>query len=185
MIRQRPPGAAPVVQASAEDLPFDDNTFDAAMAVLTIHHWSDKARGLSEMRRVTRGPIVLLTFDPSHRDFWLLDYLPDLAALDDTQMPPMPAYEEWLGPVSITPVPIPHDCTDGFLCAYWRRPHAYLDPKIRQAISSFHAIENTSEGLARLEADLASGAWQERYAHLLGKGSIDAGYRLVTTRHQT
>ncbi|MEK6540892.1 MAG: class I SAM-dependent methyltransferase, partial [Pseudomonadota bacterium] len=132
MIRQRGASAAPAIQGAAEELPFDDKSFDAAMAVLTIHHWTDKAKGLSEMRRVTRGPIVLLTFDPAHRGAWLNDYFPELVTLDDGQMPRMDAYSKWLGTVDISPVPIPHDCSDGFLYAYWRRPEAYLDPLIRR-----------------------------------------------------
>ena len=148
MIRQRRhTAAARVVQGYAEDLPFDDKTFDAAMAVLTVHHWTDKAKGMQEMRRVTRGPVVILTFDPAHPGFWLADYVPELAALDDTQMPQMTDYEIWLGPVEITAVPVPHDCADGFLYAYWRRPAAYLDPRIRAAMSSFWALGDVSEAI--------------------------------------
>jgi len=138
----------------------------------------DVAAGLAEMRRVARGPIVLLTFDPAHRGAWLLDYLPELAELDDKQMPRMEDYERWLGPLEITPVPIPHDCTDGFLYAYWRRPAAYLDPRIRSGSSSFWAID-AAAGLARLAGDLESGAWERRYAHLLALDACDLGYRLV------
>ena len=179
MIRQRPAGAAPVVQGHAEDLPFDDKSFDASMAILTVHHWVDKAKGLREMRRVTRGPVVVLTYDSSVRGFWLADYFPQLVALDEAQMPRMTDYETWLGPVEISPIPIPHDCSDGFLCAYWRRPAAYLDPRVRAAISSFWALGDVSESLGRLEADLASGAWARRYAHLLALDECDCGYRLV------
>ena len=182
MIRQRAPSAAPVVQGRAEALPFEDDAFDASMAILTVHHWADRAKGLAEMRRVTQGRIVLLTFDPSHWGFWLADYIPDLVALDERQMPPMAEYRRWLGPVEVRPVPIPHDCTDGFLCAYWRRPRAYLDPKVRAAISSFHALGDVSDALARLDADLDGGAWFERYGGLLDLVAYDAGYRLVTTR---
>ncbi|GAB4392842.1 MAG: class I SAM-dependent methyltransferase [Kiloniellaceae bacterium] len=181
MIRQRRRAVARVLQGQAEDLPFGDQTFDAAMAILTVHHWSDKAKGLAEMRRVTRGPVVLLTFDPDHRGFWLADYLPELAALDDRQMPRMADYEAWLGPVEISPVPVPHDCLDGFLYAYWRRPEAYLDPRLRAAMSSFWALGDVSEALGRLAADLESGAWAQRYGDLLQRDSYDAGYRLVTT----
>ena len=127
MIRQRPPGAAPVVQATAESLPFADNSFDAAMAILTVHHWADKAQGLAEMKRVSRGPVVVLTFDPEHRGNWLTDYLPALIDLDERIMPPMSDYVGGLGAVDIAPLPIPYDCSDGFLYAYWRCPHAYLD----------------------------------------------------------
>lgn len=179
MIRQRRPATAAVVQGRAEDLPFADRSFDAAMAVLTIHHWSGQARGLAEMRRVTRGPIVLLTFDPAFRGFWLTDYIPGLVALDEAQMPRMSDYERWLGPVEISAVPIPHDCTDGFLSAYWRRPAAYLDPRVRAAMSSFWALGDVSEALGRLEKDLESGAWAERHGELLDRDSLDCGYRLV------
>lgn len=178
MIRQRKPGSAPVVQASADALPFEDGQFDAAMAVLTIHHWPDKAAGLREMRRVTRGPIVLLTFDPAHRP-WLTDYLPELARLDERQMPTKADYGAWLGPVRITPVPIPHDCVDGFLYAYWRRPEAYLDPRIRTGSSSFWAMKDAQDGLDRLAQDIRSGDWARRYAAILSQDTYDAGYRLV------
>jgi SAM-dependent methyltransferase len=178
MIRKRSPAAAKAIQASADDLPFEDETFDAAMAILTIHHWPDKEAGLREMRRVTRGRIVLLTFDPAHRP-WLTDYLPELAALDETQMPRLSDYGRWLGSVRITPVPVPHDCKDGFLYAYWRRPAAYLDARIRSGSSSFWAIENAEAGLQRLRQDLESGAWERRYAELLTLEEYDAGYRLV------
>ena len=181
MIRQRKAPAAAIVQGRAEDLPFADRSFDAAMAVLTVHHWSDQAKGLGEMRRVTRGPVVLLTYDPAFRGFWLADYLPGLVALDEAQMPRMSDYERRLGPVSVSPVPIPHDCTDGFLAAYWRRPAAYLDPRVRAAISSFWALGDVPEPLARLESDLASGAWAGRYGDLLDVDSLDCGYRLVVT----
>jgi SAM-dependent methyltransferase len=182
MIRQRGAGAAPVVRGLAEDLPFRDKSYDASMAVLTVHHWTDKAKGLAEIRRVTRGPVVLLTFDPDHRGLWLLDYLPELAALDDAQMPRMADYQVWLGPVEIVPVPIPHDCTDGFLYAYWRRPAAYLDPRIRAGSSSFWALDNLTEGLERLARDLESGDWARRHADLLDLDAWDAGYRLVIAR---
>lgn len=182
MIRQRPSGAARVVQGAAEDLPFADESFDASMAILTVHHWADKAKGLAEMRRVTRGPIVLLTFDPAHRDAWLNDYFPELVTLDEAQMPRITDYESWLGPVQVSPVPVPHDCTDGFLYAYWRRPTAYLDERVRSGISSFWKIDNVEQGLRKLAGDLESGAWRRHYSDLLALDAYDAGYRLVTTR---
>lgn len=111
-----------------------------------------------------------------------MDYVPALATLDDAQMPRMTAYEEWLGPVEISAVPVPHDCTDGFLYAYWRRPAAYLDPRIRTAMSSFWALTDVSEGLGRLARDLETGAWAQRHSELLGLDECDVGYRLVTTR---
>ncbi len=181
MIRKRRPGTAPAIQALAERLPFADDAFEASMAILTVHHWPDRKAGLREMRRVTRGPLVLLTFDPSHRP-WLTDYLPELAELDDAQMPDIEDYARWLGPVEVTPVPIPQDCSDGFLYAYWRRPEAYLDARIRSGSSSFWAIRNTDVGLRELERDLATGEWRRRYADLLDLDEYDAGYRLVVSR---
>jgi SAM-dependent methyltransferase len=184
MIRQRRVPAAAIVQGRAEALPFADRSFDGAMAVLTVHHWSDRRKGLEEMRRVARGPVVVLTYDPSFRDFWLFDYIPQLVALDEAQMPPLADYEAWLGPVSIRPVPIPSDCTDGFLSAYWARPAAYLDPRVRAAMSSFWALGDVSGALARLESDLGSGAWAERHGELLGRDWLDCGYRLVVSNRR-
>lgn len=178
MVRKRGPNAAKAIQASAENLPFESDAFDAAMAILTVHHWADKQAGLAEMRRVTRGRIVLLTFDPSHRP-WLTDYLPQLAELDEAQMPAISDYREWLGPVKVTPLVVPHDCTDGFLYAYWRRPHAYLDPRIRSGSSSFWKIGDVAEGLERLKRDLDTGEWARRYRAIVSLESYDAGYRLV------
>jgi SAM-dependent methyltransferase len=179
MIRQRPPGAAPVVQASAEALPFADDSFDAAMATLTVHHWSDQRQGLAEMRRVATGPVVVLTFEPGHPGTWLGDYLPAIRALDATQAPPLALYREALGPIDVMPVPIPHDCADGFLYAYWRRPEAYLNPAVRAASSTFHVLPDLDAGLAKLAEDLASGAWHARYGDVLEQDAYDAGYRLV------
>jgi len=178
MIRKRGPTMAKAIQASAEDLPFDDDSFDASMAILTVHHWPDKAAGLQEMRRVTRGPIVILTFDPSHRP-WLTDYFPELVTLDEGQMPAMENYCRWLQKAWILPVPVPHDCTDGFLYAYWRRPGAYLDERVRSGSSSFWLIENSEAGVSKLRHDLETGEWERRYSSLLDLDEYDAGYRLV------
>jgi SAM-dependent methyltransferase len=178
MIRQRKPDAASAIEASAESLPFPDKSFDVSMAILTIHHWREKETGLREMRRVTRGPIVLFTFDPACRP-WLTDYLPELAVLDDERIPTMRDLERWLGPIKVTPVPIPHDCTDGFLYAYWKRPAAYLDPRLRAGSSSFWLMKGAQEGLDRLKLDLESGAWERRHAGLLQQDEYEAGYRLV------
>jgi SAM-dependent methyltransferase len=182
MIQQRSASKATVIHGSAEDLPFDDKSFDASMAVLTIHHWSDQERGVMEMRRVTGGKIVFLTYDPSFRGFWLADYFPALVTLDEGQMPQMANYEKWLGSVEVSAVPIPHNCTDGFLAGYWRRPAAYLDERVRAAMSSFWALGDVSEELTKLEADLNSGAWEQRYSSLLDLKELDCGYRLVETK---
>ncbi|WP_240616700.1 class I SAM-dependent methyltransferase [Sphingorhabdus sp. YGSMI21] len=182
MIGQRPPDAAKAYQGSAEAIPFADNQFDAAMAVLTVHHWSDFKAGLREMRRVAKGPLVILTFDPESHYFWLADYIPEIIALDQPIMPKLEAFERILGPCKVEVVPVPHDCTDGFLGAYWQRPHAYLDPEVRAAISTFAKLDNITNALTKLEQDLASGAWEERYGHLMELKNLDVGYRLVVAQ---
>lgn len=182
MIRQRPANDTVVIQTNAEKLPFQDDTFDVAMASLTVHHWSDVQKGLREMRRVTRGKIVIFTFDPLYSNFWLLDYLPEITRLDFRQMPQIADFETALGPVERISVPVPHDCTDGFLCAYWRKPAAYLDPNVRRSISVFSQIGDTGEPLKRLEADIESGQWARKYSKVLNQQSCDFGYHLVVTR---
>ena len=183
MIAQRAPGAAPAVMARAESLPFDEDSFDAAMAILTVHHWNDKAGGLCEMRRVAQRTVVILTYDPAHPGCWLNEYFPALRTLDEEQMPPIGFYEQVLGPVDITSVPVSADCSDGFLYAFWRRPEAYLDPDVRSGSSSFWKIPGIESGLARLDGDLASGEWHRRNGHVLELPELDLGYRLVHFRH--
>jgi len=181
MIAQRPEGAAPVVRAFAEELPFEDQSFDAAMVVLSDHHWSDHERGLTELRRVARR-VVLFTWDPvTTFESWLVsEYLPCFEEL----IPKGFRIEQTvagLGGARVEPVPIPHDCLDGFMHAYWRRPHAYLDPHVRAGISACALMERSclEEGVARLAADLESGAWERRHADLLGRDELDLGYRLL------
>jgi SAM-dependent methyltransferase len=184
MIRQRPPGSAPVVQASATALPFRDGAFDAALAVLTVHHWPDRARGLGELQRVARDRAVILTWEPDAARFWLVDdYFPALAALDRPIFDTLDDLRRILGPVEIQPLPIPHDCVDGFLGAHWRRPHAYLDPAVRGAISTFSKIGDVEPGLVRLRRDLEDGTWTRRYGHLATRSELDLGYRLVIAQH--
>ena len=179
MIAQRPAGAAPCVRASAESLPLESGAYDAAMAVLTIHHWSDWRAGLREMRRVARKRAVLLTFDVEASDFWLTrDYFPALAELDRAIMPKLGDLADELGAFEAAPVLVPHDCVDGFLGAYWKRPEVYLDPIARRSMSSFAKID-AAEGLLRLERDVANGAWRERNAALLELDALDVGYRLL------
>ncbi len=179
MIRQRPPGGREAVKGVAEAIPFPDDGFDAAMGVLTVHHWTDAEAGLAEMQRVARKRIVILTFDANAPFFWLADYIPALVALDKATMPPLSLFERVFSSARFETVPIPHDCTDGFLGAYWRRPAAYLDPRVRAAISSFAKITDVSDALSRLRADLESGRWEERYGHLLTQDALDIGYRLM------
>jgi Methyltransferase domain len=181
MIAQRPAGAAPVVRAHAEALPFADGSFDAAMAVLTDHHWGDRCAGLRELRRVARRAVVL-TFDPAFTDaFWLVaEYLPGFHELPGMTVDELAAC---LGGADIVPVPIPADCTDGFLGAFWRRPEAYLDPRVRAGISVFARVPpgEVDACVRALRADLESGAWRERHADLLGLDELDLGYRLLVS----
>jgi SAM-dependent methyltransferase len=178
MIGQRRGGAAPVVRACAEALPFADGSFAAALAVLTIHHWSDWRAGLREMARVARHRVVLFTWDPHSEGSWLGDYFPRLLEDDRRRFPTMGAIGAILGEIEVATVPIPHDCTDGFMGAYWRRPHAYLDPHIRGAISSL-ATGVADHSLAKLADDLRTGAWVRKHGHLLHREELDLGYRLV------
>jgi SAM-dependent methyltransferase len=178
MIAQRVPGSAPVVRAHAEALPFADGAFDASMAVLSDHHWPDRAGGLRELRRVAQRS-VLFTWDrDAVRDSWLVqDYLPQFAEAAASGLP-IRRIAELLGGARVHPVPIPADCADGFLHAYWARPEAYLDPRVRECISAFSLLD-ASAGLRRLEADLASGAWHERHGQLLELPELELGYRLL------
>ncbi|MEO8925748.1 MAG: methyltransferase domain-containing protein [Caulobacteraceae bacterium] len=179
MIGQRPPEAAPCARGSAEALPAEDGAFDAAMGVLTIHHWSNWRLGLREMRRVARHRTVLLTFDTESSNFWLTrDYFPELLTLDRQIMPSLDALAEELGAFEATPVLIPHDCSDGFLGAYWRRPEVYLDLISRRSMSSFAKIE-ADNGLDRLANDVKSGVWRKRNADILALDALDVGYRLL------
>lgn len=180
MICQRRVGSAPVVQASATDLPFRDAAFDAALAVLTVHHWPDLIRGLAELARVARRRVVIVTWDPAFSGFWLVeDYFPAIGAIDRQIFPSIEEFRRELGEVEVRPLLIPHDCPDGFLGAYWRRPHAYLDAGVRSAISTFSKIGDVDRGLPRLRSDLEDGTWARRYGHLLSQSELDLGYRLV------
>lgn len=182
MIRQRPATAAPVVQGTGEALPFPDAAFEAGMALLTVHHWPDPLAGLAELRRVTSGPIVAFTFDHEvHATQWLVtDYLPSMIELDTT-LPAPAEIAEALGGGVVDVLPIPHDCTDGFCHAWWRRPDAYLDPAVRAGISGIARLPAAvvEDAMARLADDLATGRWHAAHADLAGLDEIDAGYRLV------
>ena len=184
MIAQRPPGAAPAAQASAEAIPLPDGAVDVALAVLTIHHWGDLALGFREMRRVAARQVVL-TWDRAFADaFWLVrDYLPEAASIDAPRMPSIDRVVELLGgEATIETVPVPADCRDGFFCAFWRRPHAYLDPVVRAGMSNLALLGDAAlPGLARLADDLESGAWQARQADLLELDELDLGYRIVAS----
>ena len=183
MILQRPPGSAPAVRAVAEALPFPDAAFDAALAVLTVHHWTDWRRGIGELRRVARGPVAILTWDPGSRGFWLVEeYFPEIVVRDRSAFPTLAELAEALGGATAEPVPIPDDCSDGFLGAFWKRPHAYLEPAVRGAISALANVGADDPRLLHLEADLRDGAWERDHRELLTREELDLGYRLVVGR---
>lgn len=180
MIDQRDENSAPVIQATASALPFEDNSFDAALAILTIHHWDDQRLGLSELRRVARKRTVIFTWDPSFDNFWLTDYFPEILEIDKRIFPKVAEFYGEFGEVKVHRVEIPTDCTDGFLCAYWSRPHAYLDPAVRAGISTFSLISDVDIGLKKLESDLSNGVWESRYGKSKDLPALDLGYVLVT-----
>jgi SAM-dependent methyltransferase len=191
MVAQRPAGAAAVVRAVAEALPFAADEFDAALAVLTVHHWRDQAAGLAELRRISRRQVVLCFDLVVNRRNWLVtDYLPELGDLDDGRAPTPAWVAEALGGAGadgrVEVVPVPADCTDGFQNAYWQRPAAYLDPEVRACMSSLAVLDGevVERGLRRLADDLTNGAWQARHGHLLDLTELDAGYRLVVAQRR-
>lgn len=184
MLDQRPAGAAPAVEAVAEALPLHDDAVDAALAVLTVHHWSDVAAGVAEMRRVARRRAVFFTWWPGRvADFWLLrDYLPAAAQTDARLAVQIQDLTRLLGGhAEVRSVPVPHDCVDGFAAAFWRRPEAYLDPEVRAGMSVFAKTEEAAlrEGLGRLEDDVRSGAWHRAHTDLLEADALDVGYCTV------
>jgi SAM-dependent methyltransferase len=185
MIAQREGSAAPVIQGVVEQLPFTDASFDAVMGVLTMHHWSDWRAGLREAARVARKRLVFFTWTGHDQRYWLEDYLPSLNGLHDHMFPTQADLSAALPECEIRTVPIPGDCSDGFLCAYWRRPEAYLDAAVRNSISTFSLLppEEISAGLQRLQADLDSGEWQRRYSELQKLSALDCGYVLVAASH--
>ena len=181
MVRQRAMGASPAVRAVASALPLPDASHDASLAVLTVHHWPGLEQGLAELVRVARCRAVVLTHDPDATGFWLEDYFPEMFEEIRRILPPLGRLRSALGRTRTIEVAVPPDCVDGFLCAYWCRPEAYLDARNRAAISSFAMLPPGAarEGLARLDADLRSGAWEHRNGSLRERTSIDLGYRIL------
>lgn len=184
MIQQRPGGSHPVVQASAEALPFQSQVFDAALAVLTLHHWTDWRSGLREMKRVANRQVVL-SFEPSEVGrFWLTEaYFPEIGDLDRGRCPSTADIVRYVGGCAVDRIGVPHDCVDGFLAAFWRRPEAYLDPQVRAGMSGFALLDAdvVARGVAQLRSDLATGLWERRFGHIRSLDALDVGYRLVVT----
>ena len=182
MLAQRGRGAAPAVRALAEALPFPTAAFDVAMAVLTVHHWADPATGLAELARVAPRQVVMF-FEPLQtHGFWALEYFPAARDLPTEQDPPAEAFlRTHLDVREVRPLLVPHDCTDGFGVAYWRRPEAYLDPEVQAGMSWLALLsdEDRRAGTERLRADLADGRWARRHGHLLDQATYDGGYRIA------
>ncbi|MEY2442725.1 MAG: hypothetical protein QOJ46_2151 [bacterium] len=184
MRAQRPPGAAPAIEARAEALPFDDGSFDAAMACITIHHWEPPERGLAELRRVARGPVAVLTFDLDALPAWQRDHLAEGLEIERPRFPAIAAVVAALGGrVRVERIPTPGDCVDGFFEAFWRRPEALLDPEVRASQSMWTLLAPGVERriVARLAADLASGVWDADHGDLRSRETFDGSLRLVVS----
>ena len=210
MRARRDPALPPAIDATADALPFDDDTFEAALGVFTIHHWPDLDAGLAEVRRVTSGPVVLMTADPSAlADLWLADYAPEFDTTERSRYPSLPRIAMALGvaapgapaagdpapagsdtPVAgpaaprldVRPLRIPLDCTDGFADAFYGRPEALLDPAVRNAQSAWSFVDGDAQSrfVSRLRADLDSGAWDERHGHLRSQPEFTGSIRILT-----
>ena len=182
MRSQRPPGAAPALAAGAERLPFDDDSVDAAMACVTIHHWRSVEAGLEELRRVARGPVVVFTFELEALPDWQHEFLREGLELERPRFPAVERVAEILGGrTRIERIPTPGDCTDGFFEAFWRRPEALLDAEVRSAQSMWALLDSATERsiVERLSGALESGAWDADHGHLRDLHSFDGALRLV------
>jgi hypothetical protein len=184
MRSQRPADLATAIDATAEELPFADDSFDAAMATITVHQWSDTDKGLRELRRVSRGPVVILTFDGDALELlWLADYVPELITAERRRYPAISHITDILGGTSaVTPIPIPIDCVDGFTEAYYARPERFLDAAVRQSQSAWGFVDAaaTARAVGRLRDDLESGAWDEKYGMLRSQPEFIGSLRLIS-----
>jgi hypothetical protein len=182
MRAQRPAGAAPAIAARAEALPLDDGAVDAAMACVTIHHWESAEAGLAELRRVSRGPVVVFTFELDGLPAWQHEFLREGLVLERPRFPAIDAIATALGGhTRVERIPTPGDCADGFFEAFWRRPEGLLDPAVRGAQSMWALLERDVEEriVKRLSAALRAGAWDAEHGHLRGQDSFDGALRLV------
>ncbi len=184
MIAKRPEDAAPALPGVAEALPLEDGSVDAAMAIFTIHHWSDLDAGLTEMRRVARKRIVLLTIDATkNAEIWTLaEYFPEAMVLEEEVMPSIASLQVSLPEARIETVPMPSRCRDEFTSALWDRPELFLEPATLRASSLWHRLdpEVIERGQESLRADLESGRWDEKHGHLRTLPELDIGTRLIS-----
>jgi Methyltransferase domain len=186
MRAQRPGSLAPAIDATAEQLPFDDDSFDAAMAMITVHQWSNLATGLSELCRVSRGAVVILTFDGDALErLWLGEYVPEVFAAERLRYPPIEDIRAALDrPSTVSEVAIALDCIDGFTEAFYGRPEAFLDPAVRGAQSAWEFVEErvVERGIGRLREELADGSWDARYGALREQPEFIGALRLIVAR---
>lgn len=184
MRTQRLPGAAPAIDAKAEALPFDDDSVDAAMACVTIHHWNPPEAGLAELRRVARGPVVVFTFELDYLPAWQREFLREGLEIERPRFPPIDDVSAALGGrTRVERIPTPADCADGFFEAFWNRPEALLDPEVRASQSMWALLEPGLEQqmVDRLAEALDSGAWDAEHGHLREQQSLDGALRLVVS----
>lgn len=183
MRAQRPAHLAPAIHGVAEAIPLDDQSVDAAMATVTIHHWSDVRKGLRELRRVTRGPVVIMAFDPERvSDFWLNDYAPEVLRVTQRRDPQLSLVSDALGGrASVLPLPVPRDCVDGFQEAFYARPEAFLREEVRRAQSSwgFLAPGEEARSVEKLAEALRSGAWDAKHGALRNQAEYIGSLRLI------
>jgi SAM-dependent methyltransferase len=183
MISQRKTGSYPVEKAFAEKLPFENSSFSHAMTVLSMHHWENRPLAFSEINRVATEKFVAITWDPESEPFWLTrDYFPEIYEMDKRIFPGLEELNDHFDEVQVNPLKIPGDCKDGLFAAFWKRPEAYLSSRVRQSTSPFSKVKNLSEGLHRLEEDLASGLWAKNNHAILDSSSLDVGYRVISAR---
>ena len=183
MIAQRKPESHPVIQGVVEQLPFEDDSFSHAMSILSMHHWENQAKAFGEINRVATDRFVALTWNPEAEPFWLTrDYFPEFHQRDKIIFPSVGELSTHFETVEAYAVPIPDDCVDGFMAAYWKRPEAYLDEGIRASISAFARLSDPTEGLRRLESDIKSGRWEEKNRAILDQSPLDAGFIIVSAQ---
>lgn len=184
MRAQRPVHLAPAIHGTAEALPLDDGSVDAAMAMVTIHQWSDPLKGLRELRRVARGPVVILSFDPDAvTNFWITRYAPELVAVDQRRFPAIRFVTDTLGgSCAVETIRVPRDCVDGFQEAFYARPEAFLQAVVRKGQSAWGFLASGVEDRAvqTLARDLESGAWDQRFGHLRTQAEFAGALRLIT-----
>lgn len=181
MLNQRAPDAHPAIQGSAESLPFENKSFSHSLTILSMHHWQNRAQAFNEIKRVTSERFVALSWSPDAKRYWLTaDYFPEIHDIDQAIFPTKQELKSAFPGIKFSPLLIPADCIDGFTAAFWARPEAYLQPQVRQSMSTFSKIKRVREGITKLKQDLESGHWQQKHGEILRSQSLDAGYFIAS-----